>query len=97
MSPRDDMGEPNGAALGAASGSSAVYGYNRVFHTTDAGVDWSRVSGLGAADTAVGYLGFSDAQHGVAIVTSESGAASSRLEVTRDGGASYRPVSISSG
>ena len=87
VGPPDSEDEPNGAALAAASGSSAVYGYNTVFHTTDGGAEWSKVSGLGAADTAVSYLGFSDPEHGVAIVMSEAGQASAKLEVTADGGA----------
>jgi photosystem II stability/assembly factor-like uncharacterized protein len=90
-------GEPNSAALAEASASTAVYGSTELYRSTDGGTSWSTVPGFGAPETSITYLGFTDPTHGVAIVQDQGGAASSRLEVTTDGGETYSPVTITSG
>jgi photosystem II stability/assembly factor-like uncharacterized protein len=81
---------PNSAAFAAASPTTAVYGYQQLWRTSDAGSHWSRVPGTSGA-TWWTYLGFTDATHGVAIGQFPGG---NRLYYTTDGGRSYRYVPI---
>jgi len=86
-------GLPNSALFAAASGSTAVVGATTLQRTTDAGVHFAPVAGIGAV-TAWQYLGFTDASHGVAVgYVGSPTPANERLYYTSDGGATYRLVS----
>lgn len=82
--------EPNSAAFAAASPTVAVYGYQQLWRTADAGSHWRRVPGTGGAILWTG-LAFTDATHGVAVGQFQGGY---RLYRTTDGGRSYRRVPI---
>jgi hypothetical protein len=82
---------PNSAAFGAASGTTAVYGYQQLFRTTDEGSNWSKVptpSGVSFWN----YIAFTDPLHGVALGQFANG--SQRLYYTSNGGASYHLIPI---
>lgn len=83
---------PNSAAFGAASGRTAVAGYDSLWRTTDGGRRWRAVSGLATAVEWT-YLGFTDSTHGVAI-GQFSTSPRWRLYYTTDAGASYHYVPI---
>jgi hypothetical protein len=85
---------PNSALFAAASSTTAVLGANRLYRTTDGGAHYAPVAGIGAV-TALQYVGFTDATHGVAIgyVGSTPSPDSERLYITTDGGAAYHLVS----
>jgi photosystem II stability/assembly factor-like uncharacterized protein len=82
--------QPNSAAFAAASATTAVVGYQRLYRTTDAGAHWSSVGPPGLDWV---YLGFTDATHGVGLATTGSGTGE-RLYYTTDAGASFHSVSI---
>lgn len=84
---------PNSAAFGAASGTTAVVGYQQLYRTGDAGATWTPVGPSGIAQWT--YLGFSDPTHGVAIgYLGEIAPADQRLYYTTDGGQSYHLVPL---
>jgi photosystem II stability/assembly factor-like uncharacterized protein len=84
---------PNSAAFAAASASTAVVGYQKLYRTTDNGSTWNPVGPSGVTRWA--YLGFTDATHGVGLgYVGPGNAASERLYYTTDAGQSYRPVSV---
>ncbi len=58
--------EPNLASFAAASPTVAVYGYEQLWRTSDAGAHWRRIPGTNGAVWWT-YLGFTDAVHGVAV------------------------------
>ena len=80
--------EPNSAAFVAPTPTAAVYGYEQLWRTADAGAHWSRIPGTRGAIWWM-YLGFTDATHGVALGQFQGGY---RLYRTIDGGQSYRRV-----
>jgi hypothetical protein len=82
--------EPNSAAFAAASPTVAVYGYQQLWRTSDAGGRWSRIPGTRGAYLWT-YLGFTDSTHGVAVGEFPGGY---RLYYTTDGGRTYRRVPI---
>jgi photosystem II stability/assembly factor-like uncharacterized protein len=82
---------PNSAAFAAASATTAVTGFQRLYRTADAGAHWSPVVGAPGLDWS--YLGFTDPTHGVAI-GNPSGSSRALLYYTTDGGESYHPVTI---
>ncbi len=84
---------PNSAVFGAASASTAVVGFDRLYRTTDAGASYQRVDA--PSGFVWEYVGFTDPTHGVAIgypATARSSAA--QLYYTTDAGASYHAVPI---
>jgi photosystem II stability/assembly factor-like uncharacterized protein len=83
--------QPNSAAFAAASATTAVTGFNRLYRTADAGAHWSPVVGAPGLDWS--YLGFTDPTHGVAI-GNPSGSSRALLYYTTDGGESYHLVTI---
>jgi hypothetical protein len=80
---------PNSAVFGAASATTAVYGFQTLYRTTDGGARWAPVTAPRGVRWI--YLGFTDATHGAAIAQFAS---ASRLYYTTDGGASYHPVTV---
>jgi photosystem II stability/assembly factor-like uncharacterized protein len=84
--------QPNSAAFAAASSTTAVYGWQRLYRTVDGGAHWSAVP-TPAGVTQWRYLGFTDSTDGVALGWF-GGPSSERLYYTTDGGASYHRVSI---
>ena len=82
--------EPNTASFAAASPTVAVYGYEQLWRTSDAGAHWRRIPGTNGAIWWT-YLGFTDAVHGVAVGQFRGGY---RLYHTQDGGRSYRRIPI---
>jgi photosystem II stability/assembly factor-like uncharacterized protein len=84
-------GEPNSAAFGAASGTTAVYGYDQLFRIADRGKTWAELS-KAPGITDWNYVAFTDPLHGVAL--GEYGANGERLYYTTDGGLSYHLISI---
>lgn len=84
--------QPNSAAFAAASSSTAVVGYQQLYRTTDGGARYLRASGPRGV-TWWQYLGFTDATHGVALGSFDSGARE-RLYYTINAGASYHYVPI---
>ena len=84
--------EPNLASFAAASPAVAVFGYEQLWRTSDAGAHWRRIPGTKGAVWWT-YLGFTDALHGVAVGQFRGGY---RLYRTTDGGRSYRRVPIRS-
>jgi len=83
--------EPNSAAFGAASGTTAVYGYQQLYRTGNGGKSWSELS-KPAGITGWNYVAFTDPLHGVAL--GQSGGNSEQLYYTTNGGLSYHLVSI---
>ena len=84
---------PNSAVFAAASDTTAVVGYQRLYRTSDAGATWTAVTVPGVVQWT--YLGFTDATHGVAIGYAGSvSPANERLYYTTDGGRSYHLVSL---
>ena len=81
--------EPNSAGFAAASPAIAVYGFQQLWRTNDAGADWSRV--LSTTSELWFYLGFTDPTHGIALGGFHSG---NRVYYTTNGGRSYRYVAI---
>lgn len=82
---------PNSAAFAAASATTAVSGFQRLYRTSDAGASWTPVAGAPALDWS--YLGFTDPTHGVAI-GNPLRSSRSLLYYTTDGGLSYHLVVI---
>ena len=84
---------PNSAVLAAASGTTAVVGYNQLYRTADAGATWTPVGAPGIAQWT--YLGFSDPTHGVALgYVGQVAPANARLYYTTDAGQSYHLVPL---
>lgn len=84
--------EPNSAVFAAASGTTAVLGYQQLYRTTDGGVTYSPVGPQGLTWE---YLGFTDTTHGVALgYPTGSSPSDGRLYYTTDGGTSYHLVPI---
>ena len=94
FSPTPGPSMPNSALFAAASPTTAVLGANRLYRTTDGGGHYAPVSDVGDV-IAWQYLGFTDADHGVAIgyVGSTPTPANERLYQTNNGGATYQLVS----
>jgi photosystem II stability/assembly factor-like uncharacterized protein len=90
--PADEL--PNSAAFAAASATTAVVGYSRLYRTTDGGQSYAPIVGP-AGVTWWQYLGFTNPTHGVALgyVGSEI-PSHERLYYTTDGGLSYHLVPI---
>ncbi|MBV8945759.1 MAG: hypothetical protein JOZ95_10070 [Solirubrobacterales bacterium] len=83
---------PNSAAFAAASATTAVVGYQQLYHTTT-GVLWDSVQVPGISQWA--WLGFTDATHGAALGYAGSIApANERLYYTTDAGQSYHRVPL---
>jgi hypothetical protein len=83
----------NSAVFGAASGTTAVVGYQQLYRTGDAGRTWTAVGPPGIAGWT--YLGFTDATHGVAIgYVGQIAPGNQRLYYTTDGGQSYHLVTL---
>lgn len=76
---------PNSAAFAAASASTAVVGYQKLYRSSDDGSTWSAVGPSGNLTWT--YLGFTDATHGVGI-------ANKQLYYTTDAGQTYHRVSL---
>jgi hypothetical protein len=93
ISPGRDLGLPNSAAFGAASGTTAVVGYQQLYRTADAGATWTPVGPSGIAQWT--YIGFSDTTHGVALgYVGQIAAGNERLYYTTDAGQTYHLVSL---
>ena len=91
--PASRPGQPNSAVFAAASADTAVYGYQQLYRTSDAGATWSPVGPAGIAQWA--YLGFTDSTHGVGLAYVGSIApGNERLYYTTDGGQTYHPVTL---
>jgi len=83
---------PNSAAFAAASGITAVVGYQQLYRTTNGGQSYAPIAGP-AGITWWQYLGFTDATHGVALGYQGTEIPShERLYYTTDGGLSYHVV-----
>jgi len=84
---------PNSAAFGAASGTTAVVGYQQLYRTGDAGATWTAVGPSGIAEWA--YVGFTDSTHGVALgYVGSIAPGNEQLYYTTDGGESYHLVQL---
>jgi len=84
---------PNSAAFGAASGTTAVVGYQQLYRTADNGATWMPVGPSGIAQWV--YIGFSDPTHGVAIgYVGSISTSNERLYYTTDGGQTYHLVQV---
>jgi photosystem II stability/assembly factor-like uncharacterized protein len=83
--------EPNSAAFGAASGTTAVYGYQQLYRTATAGKTWQELSNPPGL-TSWNYVAFTDPLHGVAL--GQFGANTERLYYTTNGGLSYSLIPI---
>ena len=85
---------PNSAAFAAASGTTAVVGYQQLYRTGDAGADLDAGRAAGIAEWA--YLGFTDSDaRGRARLRSGSIApANEQLYYTTDGGQTYHLVPL---
>ncbi len=87
---------PNSAQLAPASDTTAVLAYpdpSGWLRTTDGGTSWSAVSTAADSDPVL-FIGFTDAEVGVALVSTGQGA-DSELWRTTDAGASWALVNIS--
>ena len=83
--------QPNSAEFAAASNTTAVVGYQQLYRTADAGATWTAVAVPGVVQW--GYLGFTDATHGVGLgYVGSVSAANERLYYTTDAGQSYHLV-----
>jgi photosystem II stability/assembly factor-like uncharacterized protein len=91
---RRDMSEqPNSAAFGAASTTTAVVGYRQLFRTADGGASYTKVGPSGIDWWQ--YLAFTDPTHGVALgYVGANVPANERLYYTTDSGLTYRVVTI---
>lgn len=84
--------EPNSAVFAAASGTTALLGYQQLYRTTNGGATYSPVGPPGLRWE---YLGFTDPTHGVALgYPTGSSPSEGQLWYTTDGGASYHLVRI---
>jgi photosystem II stability/assembly factor-like uncharacterized protein len=84
---------PNSAFFAAASDTTAVVGYQRLYRTADAGATWTPVAPTSAVQWA--YLGFTDSTHGVGLgYVGSVSPANERLYYTTDAGQSYHLVSL---
>jgi photosystem II stability/assembly factor-like uncharacterized protein len=84
---------PNSAQFGAASGTTAVVGYQQLYRTGDAGQTWTPVGPSGIAEWT--YIGFSDSTHGVALgYVGSIAPTNERLYYTTDAGQSYHLVTL---
>jgi len=84
---------PNSATFAAASASTAVVGYQKLYRTTDNGSTWNPVGPSGVSLWA--FLGFTDATHGVALgYVGSTKPANERLYYTTDAGQTYHRVSL---
>ncbi len=85
--------QANGAAFAAASATTAVVGFQRLYRTVDGGASWAPVGPAGVSWWS--YLGFTDPTHGVALgYLGPESPNYARLYSTTDGGASYHEVPI---
>ncbi len=98
--PSGRLSLPNSAPFAAASASTAVVGYQRLYRTSDDGATYApvKITQSPAADSQVvawAWLGFTDQTHGVALGYVGSVApANERLFYTVDGGQTYRYVPL---
>ena len=84
---------PNSAVFGAASGTTAVVGYQQLYRTGDAGASWTPVGPSGIVQWT--YIAFSDSTHGVALGYAGSiTAGDERLYYTTDAGQTYHLVAL---
>jgi photosystem II stability/assembly factor-like uncharacterized protein len=84
---------PNSAAFAAASGSTAVVGYQQLYRSTDNGTSWNPVGPSGISQWA--YLGFTDPTHGIALgYAGQIAPNNERLYYTTDAGQTYRLVPV---
>jgi photosystem II stability/assembly factor-like uncharacterized protein len=83
--------QPNSAAFAAASSTTAVFGYQQLYRTSDGGGSWAPVGPPGLTWS---YLGFTDPTHGIGLAGSSPSEADAHLYYTTDGGASYHLVPI---
>jgi hypothetical protein len=84
---------PNSAVFGAASGTTAVVGYQQLYRTGDGGQTWTPVGPPGITEWT--YVGFTDVTHGVAIgYVGSIAAGNQRLYYTTNAGQSYHLVPL---